>query len=991
MATNDRTVEVLLTQGLNQKLDEKSQVGGILTKLENRVFKKLGALDKRFGYDRLSNLTTLDQEIVSMNALGKFKSEVLLFAQDALYSYTPAIDRWVGGHSITSVSTQFTPTISNDSEQYYSDSVVINGCLVTVWVSGATGVYISTQDITTGAYWLSNSLIDANGNYPKLTTMGNIVYAVWYKSNNLYANRVDTSNPSSIGTTLTLTSGAYANKVSGTSTSFDAIPVGSNSSVAYKSTTSNTISIFTLRSDGLISNEVDLSVTAVSGLISLLSHENKVLLAFKRSSSIGEVIVLSNQHTTTYSSQAFESSADMSRITMGQSDDTTKVNIVYQIDGSSERYNRLKLAQIVTGSGTVTSGVNFIRSVGIVSRGFYKDQFLINVLHESDLQSTVFTINQEGRVIAKFQPGISGANDSIWAPTNVSLYDDTASFCINFKGVLRSENATLFSLLGVGQCELQFVTPQTYTNTQLNNNLFISGGLLQIYDGQQVVEQGFNLYPEDAYAAGSASGGSMSNGTYGVVAVYTWTDNQGNRHQSAPSPTTTITLSGGGSSQKITFTVPTLHLTTKSDVIIDVYRTEDAQSTFYKCTSVASPISNDTTVDSVDVVLTAADASIISNEILYTSGGVLDNTSAPACDLVISHTNRVWIAGLDDGNRLQYSKIVRKGEGVAFNEDLSISLDPIGGDIVQLASMDGNLIILKRDNIYVLAGDGPSDTGAQASFTEPQLVSTDVGCVDSNSVVLGPKGLIFKSSKGIYQLDTSLGVEYIGAPVEDYNQYSITTSQLIDDLNEIRFGCSDGTVLVYNYFFNQWSTFKGQNQLDSITWQGDYLYVSSDDSVYIENRESFKDNGAFVESIIKTGWIRVGDIQDFQRVKRVSLIGNWKSKHSLQVRIYTDYRPEITDERIFTVDDILSINEDYYGSGTFSNEDSVYGGEDDGIYQFQIGLSKQKCMAIQVEVVDLFDNSDTDENTGEGFVLNSVSLLIGKKQGLNKIREGKKK
>ncbi len=484
----------------------------------------------------------------------------------------------------------------------------------------------------------------------------------------------------------------------------------------------------------------------------------------------------------------------------------------------------------------------------------------------------------------------------------------------------------------------------------------------------------------------------MSDGTYQYVAVYEWVDNVGNIHRSAPSVPLSVTVSGGGSTQTVDIDVPTARLTKKtgirSDATIELYRTENAGSIFYKVTSIASPVENDPTADSVTITDTLADSTITSNEILYTTGGVLDNIAAPSADIVVNHNNRLWLAGLADKNQIRYSKTIVPGQGIGFNEALEINLEPVGGDIIQMASMDANLVVFKKNNIYTVTGDGPNAVGENSNLTEPQLIATDTGCSDSNSLVLGPDGLYFKSTKGIYLLTRSLEMVYIGAPVEDFNNEVITSAQLLDNNNEIRFTTATGTMLVYNYYFKQWSTFTNKKVNDSVLWLNNYIYINTDDEILQESNE-YLDNNAFVTSSVSTGWIPLNGLQGFQRIQRVSVLGEFKTGHTLRVKIYNDYSNILVQEKTFDTASILSSDSDFYGSGIYGVS-TPYGGSTNGVYQFQVHCKRQKCQAIRIEVEDIFDNDDLGSNNGEGMSLSGITLHVGIKQGLNKTIASKK-
>ena len=92
MALNTRNIDIVFTEGINQKLDNKSTDLAVLLTLENRVFTKVGSLNKRFGYTEISELDCDNVAITDMNTLAKFgEDELVLFASNKFYSYSQAI------------------------------------------------------------------------------------------------------------------------------------------------------------------------------------------------------------------------------------------------------------------------------------------------------------------------------------------------------------------------------------------------------------------------------------------------------------------------------------------------------------------------------------------------------------------------------------------------------------------------------------------------------------------------------------------------------------------------------------------------------------------------------------------------------------------------------------------------------------------------------------------------------------------------------------
>jgi hypothetical protein len=349
----------------------------------------------------------------------------------------------------------------------------------------------------------------------------------------------------------------------------------------------------------------------------------------------------------------------------------------------------------------------------------------------------------------------------------------------------------------------------------------------------------------------------------------------------------------------------------------------------------------------------------------------------------------VFIAGLQDKNEIRYSKILRKSEAPGFNEGLSIQVDPEGGDITQIASLDTNLIVYKRDGIYSISGNGPSDTGSGATFSEPEPIASDVGCTNPDSVVLGPEGLYFKSAKGIYVLSRNLSVSYIGSQVEEFNDNTITSAQLLDDQNEIRFNTAEGNTLVYNYYFKQWSVFPNQQTTDAVIWDNQHVVLRTGDLIHKNSPNTFLDDNSAVKMKIGTGWIALNGLQGYQRVYRMSLIGEYKTRHTLRVKVYNNYSEVATQTVTFVPADVLAVNSDYYGDSTYGTI-SPYGGNlEDDVYQFMVHIEQQKCQAIRFDIEDLVDNR-TDFGNGESLNLSGVTVQVGIKRGSNKVKAAKK-
>jgi hypothetical protein len=305
-----------------------------------------------------------------------------------------------------------------------------------------------------------------------------------------------------------------------------------------------------------------------------------------------------------------------------------------------------------------------------------------------------------------------------------------------------------------------------YTWTDAQGNIHRSG--LSALTTVTVLRAATSVWDSTVtYTAGTKV---MATNTDGLIRDFQCASTSTNNEPFADSTSTYWTLLPDGFAD-VTIAVPTLQLTDKFDVKLELYRTEVNNFIYHKVTTLdaaaaSNPlVSNDKDYQWMLIKDTLNDDSIRVNELLYTTGNEVENIAAPSNTMVESFKNRVFIAGLENKLELRYSKIINLLSPVSFNDtgDYQIFVSEVGGDITALKAMDDKLIIFKKHAIFYLVGDGPDNTGQFNNFTEPVLISSDVGCVRKNSPIFTPMGVFFMSNKGLFLLTRSLGLEYKGA------------------------------------------------------------------------------------------------------------------------------------------------------------------------------------------------------------------------------------
>jgi hypothetical protein len=546
-----------------------------------------------------------------------------------------------------------------------------------------------------------------------------------------------------------------------------------------------------------------------------------------------------------------------------------------------------------------------------------------------------------------------------------------------------TSNVNVYAQQGIDLAAFTIGTEQINT-VEAGGSLLLTGGILWMYDGEKPVEHGFNVYPEDITLTATA-GGSMALQQYFYQVTYEWTDNSGQLHRSSPSVPQTITLSGGNNS--VTLKIPTYRLTYKTNpnpVRIVIYRWSVTQQSYYQVTSVTAPTINNTTVDSITYVDTLADSSILGNQLIYTTGGVLENTPSPAVQAMTLFKSRLFLIDGEDRNLLWYSKPILSSTPVEMTDLQTIYVAPTissqgsTGDMKALVPLDDKLIIFKANAIYYLTGNGPDITGTNNDYGDPAFITSTAGCSRPNSIVNTPNGIMFQSDKGIWILGRDFSTNYIGAPVEAYNNSEVISAIAVPGTNQIRFTLDTGEILVYDYFFNQWSTFEGVPALSSVVYQDKHTFIDKYNRTFKERADYYLDGGGTpVTMRFKTAWFKMAGLQGFQRAYYFMLLGKYLSPHKLSMRIGYDYNPNPAQVVTIAPENFSG----FWGDIALWGNEGPWGGMSQ-VEQWRIFMTQQKCQSFQITMQEFYDPS-IGPVAGAGLTLSGLNLVVGVKKGWN--------
>ncbi len=979
MALVKQIVPISLQLGLETKADEKQEDPNRLLRAENIVYESINKLRKRNGYDCVSTRLIDDSMLTDLKALDRFKLELLAFSKTKLNSFSDSIDRWVEKGSVYNVFADSTPIARNAYEQTELDCEFRENLKISTWTDSNGGVRYSVMDRDTGSFLVSDDEVSATGDRSRIGVINNFIFIFFADGTDLKYRRFNVLNPGTLDSEVTAQS-----NLDGTSSTFDVVNISSKIFIGYNSTAATKLAIFNIDADETISSVSGLSGQDCDNAIHMSTDgADRVIINWADSTDVKYAILSFNLLISIVSATTIETIASVK--TISHIEKTCDEYVVYYEIGAASTVDHYVKKVTTNATGTVGTPAVFLRSVGLASTTFLQDSQVFAVLiHESTLQSTYFVADEAGTIVTRVSPNIGGEVMSHGVLSKTQRIDDNEILIsTQIKGRNVVEESVFFSLLGANSTVLKFEETSPFQTAHLGDNLHISGGLIQMYDGDEVVEHGFHVFPEDlAAGTNSASGGALDDGTRGYKAVYAWTDNYGQLHRSAPSLTLNTTQSAGGSAQTQDITVPTLRLTSKPDAIIELYRTEDAGTIYHKVTSINAPEFNDTTVDSITITDDISDTALLSLEVLYTTGGVLENIAAPSSSIIATFNNRVAVVQ-EGSHTIVFSKLRAQNGPVEFTDIITRQIDPVGGEITAAITMDDKFIVFEDSAMFYISGDGPNNLGLQDTFIEPEIISSDVGCVDPNSLVLTPSGVMFKSRKGIYLLGRGLQVSYIGAAVEEFNDLTITSAEIIPDFNQVRFLTNDGHTLVYNFQLNLWATFTNHEGQSAIVIDDDYYYLRKDGAIYQENKTSFSDAGSPIKLRLETVWLSFAGLQGFQRVYKMFVLGEYKSPHKLLTRFAYNFIDAYTQEQ--TIDTSDFADDARYGEDSPYGDPSTkaYGGTGNQ-YQARIDLKTQKCESVKILIEDIQDT------VGEAMSISALTFEVGGKQGPYKINANQK-
>ena len=529
----------------------------------------------------------------------------------------------------------------------------------------------------------------------------------------------------------------------------------------------------------------------------------------------------------------------------------------------------------------------------------------------------------------------------------------------------------------VSPFKLENPRPTTLQTMEAQDTLLIPNSMPYVFDGENLVEQGYLHVPEDFVATRGVAGNL--NGTYFYRLTYRWRDKYHRLHESAPSAAIPVTGGDPAGHRVGLSALPYLNHTRRADVQVILWRTKGNGATYYRLFTFANNLTLDTRAGAyTDNALDTA----LGEETLYTTGNILPNIQPPQSRIQCEHQNHVFqVDDENPGTRILYSKFLSSTIAVEMSGALVVSVPPEGGDITAIISFLGRLVIFKETTIYYCTGTGRSDTGTGYGYSDPVLLSETIGCADQRTLVHVPDGLMFLGKDGIYTLGKKLSPSPTGKPVLFYvdpntkrtgGPLDVIRAVVQEKRHVVVFLTSDGDALTYDYLYGHWAQWTNHVATDGCQ-AADLLFwkVAATDKVWIEDEATFEDDGAFYSLDLQTAYISLRQGGN-QVVWKTLIAGQNIAVHTLNFQAMYDGEPTWTDLQRFLAAALTAYDVNaHYGDGL-----SNYVGQG---YVLEADFSRIDHGSARIRIYD----SDQG-GTGESYSLSWLALLAGRESGVRR-------
>jgi hypothetical protein len=423
--------------------------------------------------------------------------------------------------------------------------------------------------------------------------------------------------------------------------------------------------------------------------------------------------------------------------------------------------------------------------------------------------------------------------------------------------------------------ELRIHSTERRQTAVVDNQLYLSGGVVQSFAGRQIVEAGFLNRPLISSAVGSNGAGALTPGSlYEVCATFEWYDEQGRFHTSEPSGVASVSM--GGSDDTITVVVSgplsaRCNATNQQfggAVKVVVWRTLPAPDKQFLRDNTATIVTGNFGQE-VTIVLTQSDSSLSDEAQLYTQGasgarsGPNPFLSPQPARYIYPSGDTLTTGGLPQDSQIQEGRPAFPNEPIGWAENLG-GFGSAPERVLQVLRLDERRFALTANAIYEHPGEG-LDINGVGDLGRPRRLPSPGGLHGGadgwRSICETAIGIFFQlAADSIFLLPRGGGAPvFIGAPVQStLASYPVITSATYLKTEQlVCFTCNnedgdDAVIVVYDLSAQQWFVdTESSALLASCEYQGRLVLLRANNA--IEFQDTALPPATFITPLIETG------------------------------------------------------------------------------------------------------------------------------------------
>ena len=547
--------------------------------------------------------------------------------------------------------------------------------------------------------------------------------------------------------------------------------------------------------------------------------------------------------------------------------------------------------------------------------------------------------------------------------TTLSPYGIDAGFLYGYATDFSGVNQPYGNLVSVPTAKSMMLTRWTYSNAtsavRIGNDVLYGTSNVRLYTGAQspTILSGNYSAPAglwwspiiESVTQNASLGSTLAVGDYKFLVVAETVSPGGNIVRSAASPIYSYTNSTANHYLDVTVQGSTVELDIAPSTTLAIFMLAPGASVWYMVKD-KIPLPDYT-------ILVTVGAPPIDTRALYTSGDVLEDLPSPAIVGDISLCkNRLWCFSAE-AEEVRFSDEIYPGEIPLFSEAFALPLPQSVGIGQTVAELDGKILVFQEYAVSATFGDGPEANGS-SPYPALQIIARDIGAIVPKSVITTNDGVFFLSNKGLWLINRSLTVQFIGTGIDD-DASAIVCGAKLTDREQVWF-FSTNAAFIWDAYHKIWT--KAPLGITGITDAkviNNVLHIVANGTDYTLTGTS--DAGGAIACKLTSGWMSFAGLQAYERIRRVAFLADTAVTATLTVTLRYDF--STTDAETFTVNTATVTT-----SGTTA--------------QWLIRPKRQKCESMQIEIS--YSGSDA------GVAFNSFALEVGNKGTINKMRNANK-